>query len=361
MKKLYFILSFFILTACQKDKDNQSYEWVDISLEAEIHLLNIQMLTEDIGYVAGFAGSTPLVRECYDAHLQSDTNYISIDNSLPISSCYIIDTIKSLTSMYKTTDGGRNWRPVNLPFSKYKNMSFVDENCGFVLSYDGLYKTVNGGNTWKIILENKAVMENNTITPAFDKIKFINNNTGFLFSNNFRGDCLLVSVTGNGDLKNIISKPFDNPVLIPFVNKIEHLPAQPDKVYFLTLDRLYKSDENSANWHLLQDSVSFNDVSFINESVCFATLPGLLFKSSDGGENWDKIATVAVPFNKLKAINENLIYISDNADIYKSEDGGINFRQMSKPAGEITQFCFPTAETGFAIGPNGTILKYSGK
>jgi len=66
------------------------------------------------------------------------------------------------TSIYKTSDGGLNWKSVDFPFSTFGTFHFYTETEGFnfniICEYDGgdfptfkgsiVYKTSNGGNSW---------------------------------------------------------------------------------------------------------------------------------------------------------------------------------------------------------------------
>jgi len=56
MKKRLLILSLLALLDCKKN-DNQLYEWTDVSPESTTGFQEIKMLTENVGYVAGFLNS----------------------------------------------------------------------------------------------------------------------------------------------------------------------------------------------------------------------------------------------------------------------------------------------------------------
>lgn len=356
MKKLYFILSLFILVACQKD--NQKYEWTDVSPESAAHFEDIQMLSENVGYVAGSIFGPSYSTMCTDVFQPGDTSYISLDNTQPFTWCSFVDTVKSASIMFKTIDGGKSWNPVPLPFSKYHHMSFVDENLGFVLSGDGLYKTVNGGVSWQKIMENSVVYENTAESNTFSKIKFTSPNNGFLYTNNFMGGCILVSVNGNGELKKIISNRIELPAPISFINGIENIPGHPEDVLILTQKTLYKYNGNEEELELLYTK-DFQNLTHAGGSTWYANYSDMLSMSDDAGISWNYISMLPIMHcSILTSVGENKVCVSNKIGIYISDSGGLNFRSMSKPNIEISNICFPSLQTGIAVGPNGRILRY---
>lgn len=360
MKKLLLILSLLALLACEKENGKKSFEWTDVSPESTTFFRDIQMLNENVGYVAGTISNEPTNLACTQI-LTGVTSPISLDNTMPDLSCVVPDALSSASIMFKTEDGGKSWSPVTLPFSKYKHMSFVDEYLGFVLSGDGLYKTTDGGQNWQKIMENSVIYDHTIRSNTFQKVKFTGPDNGFLYSNYFIRGCVFASVNGNGALKKIISNPVQVPAPISFINGIEHNPADPEEVFILTSKNLFISNVDGDNLELIPNTYPYEKITYTGESW-YAHHAKILSKSDNGGKIWNNISTL--PLNNcsiLATASEDCICVSDKIGIYLSEDGGLNFRQMSKPDVEITDICFPTAQTGLAIGPNGRILRYSGK
>jgi len=357
MNKLLLILSLLAMLSCKKENDNQKYEWKDVSPESTTDFQDIQMLNEKVGYVAGFLNTGSYNVVCTQIQPGGNT-YISLDNTLPYLSCNLADTLSSTSLMYKTIDGGKSWNPITLPFSKYKHMSFVDEYLGFVLSGDGLYKTADGGQNWQKIMENSVVYDYTAESSVFQKIKFTSPNNGFLYTNNFKGGCVFVSVNGNGELKRIISNRLEIPAQIPFINEIEYRSGHPEEVFILTLSNLYMSNENGDDLQLLQDIYPFEKITYFGETW-YAHFSEILSRSDNRGKTWNNISMLPINHCSILAtVGENRIGVSDKFGIYLTDDSGLSFRKMSKPDVEITDICFPTSQTGLAIGPNGKILRY---
>lgn len=78
----------------------------------------------------------------------------------------------SITTIYKTTDGGETWTSVFEIDKNIKSMHFLNENVGFFIAYGELiYKTIDGGRTWQ-----EAKVPN----ARYVSVKFLNQNTGFI-------------------------------------------------------------------------------------------------------------------------------------------------------------------------------------
>jgi hypothetical protein len=53
-------------------------------------------------------------------------------------------------AIIKTTNGGSNWFLMSVPagFSQHKNVFFVDANIGYISSSAGLFRTTDAGTAW---------------------------------------------------------------------------------------------------------------------------------------------------------------------------------------------------------------------
>lgn len=83
---------------------------------------------------------------------------------------------QTLPSLHKTTDGGASWDLQDIRSSISVQMCVIDEFTAYSLQNSGnIIKTTNGGKNWEIIYTNVK-------SPI--RIQFVNKNTGFLISNN---------------------------------------------------------------------------------------------------------------------------------------------------------------------------------
>src|SRR6185369_905262 len=100
---------------------------------------------------------------------------------------------------------------------------------------------------------------------------------------------------------------------------------------------IYKSTNGAGNWagsdSGLAASVVF-DFAFApnNSSIMYAAAETGLFKTTDGGTNWNSIPTTpALAINKLAIdpTNPAIIYAAASAGMFKITDGGNNFTAIN--------------------------------
>jgi hypothetical protein len=78
-----------------------------------------------------------------------------------------------------------------------------------------------------------------------------------------------------------------------------------------------------------------------NNNLIFLGSNNAIFKSIDGGENWQKVYVVKGETPTINRIyisykNENLIYVTSNSGLYVSNDCGINFKKIfGKKGGKV--------------------------
>lgn len=139
---------------------------------------------------------------------------------------------------------------------------------------------------------------------------------------------------------------------------------------------VYKTTDGGATWveQLKEADLSsnyyFRNIEFLNENIGFlGTLNNTIFKTVDGGENWNIINNINPNPNAicgLEAIGTSTVYgcgaFFSPAFVIKSTDSGTTWTNidMSAYASALVEITFLTVDIGFAAGRNdngGTILK----
>ena len=96
--------------------------------------------------------------------------------------------------------------------------------------------------------------------------------------------------------------------------------------------------------------LSFNDIFFINNNIGFAVGATDIFKSSDGGNNWQKVYHTANGFVNIAMGNEsNAAFFTYGNKIIFTKDGGTSFDSVTINGDAIDGF-FVNATTVFSIG-----------
>src|SRR3989339_546867 len=215
----------------------------------------------------------------------------------------------------------------------------------------GIFKTFNKGDTWqqKVLIPTTSgkpgsfagmSVSSMIIDPSDEKaVYFGSEANGLLYSYNGGQDWQTITRIKGGVQKMIIN------------------PNDSRKMYVVTSTQVFKTIDGGENWeefNSLQDKMKelklSNDIKdFVvtkseEEKIFVATFYGLI-KSSDGGNNWEKIELIP-PEKKATinaiAINEknpNEIYYVTNTTFFRSQDGGQNWATKK----------LPTTKAGWAL------------
>ena len=196
--------------------------------------------------------------------------------------------------LLKTTDGGLTWNPMNpsgINFLSWNadilNLQFLTDSIGYVTigPYSTSYKTMDGGLNWTA----NALAGNNCFNQG---LFFFDQDNGFIGGSGcFQGE--------------LISK--------------------------LTAGTWSPATMNSSTWDSQNMIV---DIHFYDSQLGLAaSSSGLIFRTTDGGLNWDSIPsnTAMHPITSVLMINDTLAYAGYKAisgagfGIYISTDGGLSW------------------------------------
>ena len=81
------------------------------------------------------------------------------------------------SNLYRTTDGGTSWLPVNISGDRWLSLDFVDANYGWAIGVNSstARRTTDGGTTWQ-----PMTLPNIGFPASFGKVDFINQNDGWI-------------------------------------------------------------------------------------------------------------------------------------------------------------------------------------
>ncbi len=89
---------------------------------------------------------------------------------------WTISGVDTTTVLRQTINGGLNWTQLSTINGNINSIKFVNQNIGYLLSYDKLYRTTNGGINWKFIPISKSL--------RIFSMDIIDPNTGWLCGDN---------------------------------------------------------------------------------------------------------------------------------------------------------------------------------
>jgi photosystem II stability/assembly factor-like uncharacterized protein len=273
--------------------------------------------------------------------------------------------------LWKTTDGGLNWKPVTdgqITSSSVGAVAVSESNPdivyigtgetefrGNIMQGDGVYKSIDAGKTWKNIgLKNTQSISRVRIHPTNPDIVYVSVLGHAFGPNEERG--VFKTIDGGKTWNKVLYKG-DKAGAADLVID----PKNPDNIYATIWEvyrtpykmwadvgtsGLYKSTDGGASWKELTKNpgMAKGPVGKIGVTVSPAdpnrvwaiveANDGGLYRSDDGGNNWKlvnnerKLRQRAFYYSRIVAdpLNKDAIY-GLNVDFYKSVDGGVTFKQ----------------------------------
>ncbi|MBN2356112.1 T9SS type A sorting domain-containing protein [candidate division KSB1 bacterium] len=127
---------------------------------------------------------------------------------------------------------------------------------------------------------------------------------------------------------------------------------------------LYKTTDGGEQWQkiTLSRSIFIRSIYFFDQQVGICTgIGGKIFRSDDGGMNWTSInhpAGSSIWLEAIKFVDNNTGWIAgDEGTILKTVDGGLTWvKQTSNTTARLEDIDFVDANTGWVVGIDGTVL-----
>ena len=280
--------------------------------------------------------------------------------------------------LWKTIDGGLNWKPVTdgqLTSSSVGAVAVSATNPdiiyigtgetefrGNIMQGDGVYKSIDGGKTWKNIgLKNTQSISRVRVHPTNPDIVYVSALGHAFGPNEDRGVFKTIDggktwnkvlyVNEKAGAEDLVIDP-QNPEII--YTSIWEVYRTPYKMWAdVGTSALYKSNDGGANWKIISKNPGMPKVvgkigvavSPVESNRVWAIVEspeGGLYRSEDGGENWKlvnnerKLRQRAFYYSRIVADpkDKNTVY-GLNVNFYKSTDGGVSFKtEIKVPHGD---------------------------
>lgn len=245
--------------------------------------------------------------------------------------------------LYSSTDGGNNWILVSSnAFSNAKYLRISSNGFLFIASQNGVvYRSTNGGTSWPL--------GDVTQLPSSPYVTgFRISNTGYLF---VATDFHLIYRSNSPNSVLGFTQLNSTRGLTDGVNgQVSSISISGSDIYANTFQGPFKSTNNGDSWISVKSNISDNDFynSYIISSgttVYFGgqTYNGTLgrsestfWKSIDAGVTWTSVASPMSIYGNLYAQLEgiylfdvNSIYVSLRKGMFKSSDGGFNWNEIN--------------------------------
>ncbi len=280
--------------------------------------------------------------------------------------------------LWKTTDGGLNWKPITdgqLTSSSVGAVAVSESNPdiiyigtgetafrGNIMQGDGVYKSTDAGKTWKNIgLKNTQSIARVRIHPTNPDIVYVSALGHAFGPNEDRGVFKTIDggktwnkilyVNDKAGAEDLVIDPHHPEIIYASIWEVYRTPY---KMWAdIGTSALYKSVDGGANWTIISKNPGMpavvgkvgvavspadgNRVWAIVESP-----EGGLYRSDDGGANWKlvnnerKLRQRAFYYSRIVADpkDKNTVY-GLNVNFYKSTDGGVSFKtEIKVPHGD---------------------------
>jgi photosystem II stability/assembly factor-like uncharacterized protein len=279
-----------------------------------------------------------------------------------LSTVWVIDKNTAVAAspsgtILRTTDGGNSWNKTSIEGEYWVSprIFFINETIGWIVgNSNGIYKTTNSGANWFIVggIENNFDLQN---------ISFTDEINGYVvgFNGNFW-------ITSNGGItwqqKGI---PYQWYTRIKFIDQNNGYAVGHNSTIIKTTDK-------GENW--LGCGYPYNyydypsDISSINGNKIWITgwvsnpTPYCYVKyTSDGGTNWITLLTSSsIGYIQVLMDNENDGWINGISKIFRTTNGGTDWIEeyTAKVGYNLSAMQVINNEYGWAVGENGTIIKY---
>ena len=247
--------------------------------------------------------------------------------------------------VFKTTDGGGTWNPLNTTgISGYAinvlAINPVDTNAIYTGALYGVFKSIDGGSHWTLSLRTGGSgvgVSKDFNALAIDPVK-----PNTLYAGNGSHDPASIDTrryvfksTDSGTHWTGLNIGFTNPV----VNSLTIDPLNTNTIYVGTTSGVYKSNDGGAQWTGVNNGLTYSEVNALAidpktlSTVYAGTDGGGIFKSTNGGANWNPMNTGLTSNNiyalVIDPVNTDTIYAGSMGGVFKSTNGGANWASIN--------------------------------
>jgi photosystem II stability/assembly factor-like uncharacterized protein len=253
--------------------------------------------------------------------------------SITLYNCTKDTTVNSNIS--KSGINGSKFDSINFTYNWISptDVSFLNSKTGYIVGSNGdLIKTIDSAKTWM-----HSYIESDSSGVMTSAISFINDKTGYIY-----GTWNIL----NGNFYGILYKTTDGGThwTKQYYNTAYHLLSMKffDESHGIALDWINSgsyvvtTDNGGKSWKVLNLDLnpSMNRLLYLGDA-CYATGQNqTIYKSIDHGETWTSIRTPVSSLNFFSGfyfINENIGFLNNVDNIYKTTDGGNNWNKMNPP------------------------------
>ncbi len=332
--------------------------WNDLILPSapNYYIYDIDFINASTGYVLGFFLFESRIWKTTDGGSSWSTQTTGGANYL--NNLYFLNANTGFASggsfggeVIRTTNGGVNWNLIYTDSYAKHSMIFLNAQTGYCGSDQGrMYRTTDAGNSWNFVLSDGGI--------DVHSLNFINATTGF----GFGSGSVYIKTTDGGDNwyeSQTIGASTSSQYFDAAVTSSGTIHAAG------TYGAMVRSTNSGADF-TFKPSVTdgyVSDIEFINTTTGYAVTGfnhGDILKTTDAGSTWvSQVSTYTTSIYGISFINAETGYLAGSISLYKTTNGGTNWNTVyNSTTNEIfTDIYFTNESTGYAVGSYGRQMK----
>ena len=247
--------------------------------------------------------------------------------------------IASLHKIHSQT----NWELLNpkLTASTGKDVDFVTNEIGYIITSQELLQTLDAGNNWS---KKQNIPSGNDLSFK-NTTGYVVGDNGYVLKSVNSGTSWTQVATGFNDSFNTVTIIDDDTVILSSSNSI------------------VKTNDGGSSWvKLMIPNGVVNKTFFTNaltgHAVCNS---GIIRKTVDGGQTWYTTLTTNISpanFFTVYFVNQSVGFATrEHSEMFKTTDGGETWMQIADPGEAVYDLHFLNQNDGFATGEYGATYK----
>ncbi|HEY3570901.1 MAG TPA: YCF48-related protein [Thermoanaerobaculia bacterium] len=259
-------------------------------------------------------------------------------------------SIFSAGALYKSGDGGLTWQ--GLTGTGLRMVAVAPDRPATVYA-GGPYsfrRSTDGGRTWSDVTLSNGRDGIDALAVAPGGVVFAGNLGLLLRSGN--GGATWAAVAG--DASNVVSILVD--------------PSNPSRVYYASLNRVYKSVDGGLSWAPAGQPQIGNIISVMvlapstpDRLYLMGYADNRVFRSDDGAQTWRSVGEVPLegkPALRVDPRSPDRVYVANQAGVFRSDDGGVSWQPASRGLPSLLDW--PPMALALAVSPSRPGVLYAG-